>query len=94
LNSVDVILSDNRTPMERMELGECLGKPGSTVTAASYYFVQTVMREYVRTLPPGGGLALPGSLPREEDYGPQKPGEAPKERSPADETSSGGYASP
>ena len=51
------------------------------------------MREYGRTPPPGGGLALLGSLPREEDYGSQKSGEARKEYSAAGEEFSQGCAS-
>jgi len=37
----------------------------------------------VARAPPGGGFALTGSLPREEDYGSQEFGKAQKERSPA-----------
>jgi hypothetical protein len=34
------------------------------------------MRKYGRTPPLGGGLALPGSLPKEKDYGSKEFGEA------------------
>jgi chemotaxis response regulator CheB len=51
------------------------------------------MREYGRTPPPGGGLALLGSLPRKEDYGSQKSGEARKEYSAAGEEFTRGDAS-
>ena len=76
-----------------MELGGCLVELLQRPLQRNRYPVGAGMREYGRTPQPGGGLALLGSLPREEDYGSQKFGEARKEHSTADKASSGGGAS-